>query len=84
MKIKTYQENLPNYCLSYLINGDESGLNDEDIKNTDDFMQQFYDEASELNGSVVVDVKSDEYSFNPFPAFGLACDTYECNINILY
>ena len=51
---------------------------------TDEFMEQFYIEAEELNGHVVVDVISEEGSFTHYPEFGLACDCYETNINILY
>jgi hypothetical protein len=84
MKIETYKNEIPGYALSYLINGDHSGIDDADIKNTDEFMKEFYDYADEINGHVVVDVIDEEGSFNAFPAFGLACDTFKCNINILY
>ena len=73
MKIDTYENEMPDYCLSYLVNADSSGLTDEDIYLTDDFMQEFYDLADKLGGNVVVDVIDEEGSFNAFPAFGLAC-----------
>ena len=84
MQIKTYEVDLPDYSLSYLVNGDASGIDDTDIENIDSFMQQFYDEAEELNGHVVIDVISEEGSFTPYPEFGLACNCYDTNINILY
>ena len=84
MKCITYENEMPDYCLSYLINDDASGIDDDDVKNTDDFMKEFYDYADELKGHVVVDVIDEEGSFNPFPAFGLACNTLKCNINILF
>ena len=84
MKIDTYQENLPDYSLPYLVNDDSSGLDDDDIKNIDEFMEYYYDLAEELGGNVVIDVTSDESSFTSYPAFGLACDCYASNINILH
>ena len=84
MKIDTYQEDLPDYSLSYLINGDASGLDDDDIKNIDEFMEYYYNLADQLNGNVVIDVVSEEGFFTSYPAFGLACNCYESNINILH
>ena len=84
MKCDTYKEDLPGYSLSYLVNGDASGIDDDDIKNIDEFMEYYYNLADELNGHVVIDVISDEGSFTSDPAFGLACDCYESNINILH
>ena len=84
MDSKTYEVDLPGYSLSYLINGDSSGIDEIDVKNIDDFMKQFYDEAAELNGNVVIDVVDEEGSFTHYPKFGLACDCYASNINILF
>jgi hypothetical protein len=84
MKCNTYQEDLPDYSLSYLINGDSSGLDDEDIRNIDEFMEYYYNLAEDLNGNVVIDIISDESFFTNSPAFGLACNCYESNINILF
>ena len=84
MKTKTYEVDLRGYSLSYLINGDSSGIDDDDVKIIDDYMEQFYNEAEQLNGHVVIDVISDEGGFTHFPEFGLACDCYESKINILY
>lgn len=85
MKCDTYQEDLPDYSLSYLINGDDSGLEGEDIDAIDQFMEYYYKLADEVGGNVVIDIPEDsEPFFTHDPAFGLACDCYECNINILY
>jgi hypothetical protein len=46
-------------------------------------MGDYYKIAEKNNGYVVIDVINEEGSFTPYPAFGLACDTYKCNINIL-
>ena len=84
MKIDTYENEIPDYALCYLINDDPSGLDDDEIKTIDNFMEEFYQEAERLGGHVVIDVIDWEGSFNPFPAFGLACNTLKCNSNILY
>lgn len=83
MKIlETYKEEIPAYSLSYLVNGDSSGIDDTDIKNADDFMQWFYDRAKELGGTVTLSCGVEEPSFTHHPAFGLACDTVPCEIHI--
>ena len=45
MKCDTYEEQIPDYSLSYLFNNDASGLEDNDIKAIDNFMQYYYDLA---------------------------------------
>jgi hypothetical protein len=87
MKIKSlYEEKIPDYALSYLINGDNSGITSEDIKVIDDYMEEFYNEAESCNGNVVIELTEDqeESYFTWSPAFGLACNVYDCNIAILY
>ena len=84
MDSKTYEVDLPGYSLSYLINGDSSGIDEVDVKNIDSFMKQFYDESAELNGNVVIDIIDEEGSFTHCPEFGLACDCYAATINILF
>ena len=79
----TYKEDIPAYALSYLVNGDDSGLEEEDIEAIDNFMEQFHREADEIKGYIVIDVISKDPFFTHNPAFGLACDCYECNICII-
>ena len=80
--IESYTVEVPEYALCYIVNNDASGLNDEDIKNTDNFMEEYYDRASELKGHVIFSTTEEEGSFNPFPEFGLACNTVTCKILI--
>jgi hypothetical protein len=83
MKIlKHWDIALPDYSASYLINGDSSGLDPDDIVIIDDYMEPFYAAARELNGSVVIYIQEDN-GFTWGPAFGLACDTYKTSILIL-
>jgi hypothetical protein len=82
--LEDYEVEIPDYALSYLVNGDSSGLEKEDIETIDNYMQYYYDRAKELNGYVLFDIKdmNDEGGFNHNPEFGLACNTITCIILI--
>ena len=77
-----YEIDLPVYSASYLINGDASGLEDDDIKEIDSYMEGFYVEAKRVNGHVVIDIGEEEEEFTHMPAFGLACNTVSATITI--
>ena len=81
--VADYSEDVPNYALSYIINGDASGIDDDDQENADDWMQFFEDKAKELGGTVTYSVTEDTNDFCSHPAFGLACDTTKVDILIL-
>lgn len=85
MKIHEVYDNLPipGYALSYLVNGDDSGLDENDKKDIDDYMKDYYTRADSVNGHVVFSVDSEEGYFDSCPEFGLACDVYDCTIAIL-
>ena len=75
---------IPDYALSYLINGDASGLDEEDKRNADKFMKHYEDIAEKYNSSVIIAPEDyNEGSFCSNPAFGLPCNTFECRIIIL-
>ena len=80
--LESYTENIPVYAMCYLHNDDASGLKDEDIKATDNFLQWYYDRAKELKGHVIIGCNDDEGSFTHRPAFGLACNCVETEILI--
>lgn len=65
---------VPSYALSYLVNGDASGLEDEDKQNIDAWFKQFKDEAKAVNGHVIFNPDTDSIGFVHCPEFGLACD----------
>ena len=73
-KFITY-DNIPEYALSYLVNDDPSGLEEEDIKNIDEFI-----EREELGACVDW---GEEASFTSRPAFGLATDCVEATFEYL-
>jgi hypothetical protein len=82
MKIIDYiKDNCPCYALSYLVNGDASGLEEEDIKAIDAWEEECRKKLEDLypEASIIFDLQySAEPSFTRHPAFGLACDTAPC------
>lgn len=78
-----YQEQVPNYALSYLINGDSSGIDDEDVRNADMWLDGYNQIADDLGGNVVLSVTDETNAFCRNPAFGLACDTTTVDVLIL-
>ena len=81
--IGSYTVYLPDYALSYLVNDDSSGIEEEDKKTIDSYMEFFYHEAKINNGSVIIDTTSNESFFTWSPAFGLACNCFKASIIIL-
>ena len=74
--IAEYNEvKIPSYALCYLINNDSSGLDIDDIKIIDDYMEQFYND-----GFVIIAPCDDDFYFTWSPAFGLACNVLDCTI----
>lgn len=77
MKMIDYvQDNVPAYALSYLVNGDASGMEDEDQANADAWMEYCQNKmAKDYPGLACNLIVSDaEPSFVHHPAFGLACE----------
>jgi len=81
--IEAYEEKIPAYAVSYIINGDLSGLEKSDKKAIDNFMDFFYNRAKILKGHVVIDIGEGESYFSSRPAFGLACDVVDAKILII-
>ena len=83
---KVYDESVdvPDYALCYLINGDNSGLTDEDITIIDNWFNHYQKIADKYNSSVIISPEDyEEGTFTSFPAFGLACNAFPCRIIIL-
>lgn len=85
MKTKSEYSNLsiPEYALSYLVNRDNSGIDDDDKKVIDAYMSDYYAETNEVKGSLIFNVDGDEGYFTNYPEFGLPCNCYDCTILIL-
>lgn len=77
IEAKTYQYSIPTWAICALEYGDYSGLNDEDIKN----IESFLDGLPELGGTFTY---NDEKYFSNSPAFGLPCDCVDVEYTILY
>ena len=67
---------LPDYAASYLVNGDSSGISEEDIQNIDNWIDSYYEGYSGL----IWDIEGEEGSFDSCPPFGLACNTFKCMV----
>ena len=65
-------EDIPTWALPYLINGDASGMSDDDVVMIDEWMEE--------NGyTTVAPIDADDETFTHVPAFGgYACYTVEC------
>lgn len=79
MKIKEQYDDvkLPTWSLSYIINGESSGITEDDKKMVDEYMAQF------TGGDVIVDVSDEEEYFTWSPEFGLACNVVDATILVL-
>lgn len=66
---------IPTWALSYLVNDDPSGLDDNDKTLVDSWKNDF-------NGHHVVSVstKNDEVYFSHWPEFGLPYDVQDCYV----
>ncbi len=67
-------EKIPTGALCYIINGDPTGLSDEDIKMVDGFMQKW---QVEIVSPLCQDGNA---SFSHYPAFGLPAEVEECKV----
>ena len=66
-------ERIPVYALPYLINGDTSAIEDEEIQEIDDWQRR-----TGITHVCPPD-SDDEYGyFTTNPAFGKPCDVYDC------
>jgi hypothetical protein len=85
--INRIKEHIPAYAMSYLINGDNSGLSEDEIK----LIDHWYDEiikvmlpdGSNPTTSIIINPISEESFFSSRPCFGLPCDVIETDINIM-
>lgn len=75
-KFKSYIECIPIYALPYLINGDESGLEDGDKSAIDWWMQR----NGYTDPGVIITTMPNcpPVYYTTRPAFGLPCEVEEC------
>lgn len=83
MRLVTWYEfRVPNWALSYLVNGDSSGLTVEDVEMVDRWFAPFVKEAGDCKG-IANFSPGEDAGFAAHPAFGLACDCSHAVIQIL-
>jgi hypothetical protein len=85
MKTVTRQQNarIPAYALPYLINGDASGLSEQDKCIIDKWLNGWVTRAEKLGGGLVISPTGEEEHFSHYPEFGLPCGYIECDIIVL-
>ena len=78
--MKFTAEEIPTWALCYLINGDASGLTDEDVAIVDKWC-----EVNNVTTVCAPDIQEGECSpyFTHCPAFGLPSDVVDCQVMIL-
>jgi hypothetical protein len=74
---------VPDWALSYLVNGDASGLSVREQAQVDVWFRKFVLEATEQGAHAVFCVGEGEAYFRHIPAFGLACDVIDCSVKIM-
>lgn len=80
MGIKTdVIEKVPQWATTYIMYNDDSGLNGDDKKLVDDFEDRLFKKKIRL----ICPIDGTENEFEPYPAFGLACDTVDWTAEVL-
>ena len=77
MKFDQYEYSICGHYLSAIINGDTSGLSDNDEKDLDSFLHHV-----EAHGNGHWSVDSEEPSFQEDEVSGLMADCYDCTYNV--
>lgn len=73
---------MPTYALPLIVNGDNTGINDEDMANILTFLDGMQKIADRLNCFYdIFEVDNTEY-FSKYPEFGLACNV--CDYVVLF
>ena len=70
-------EQVPEWAMNYLFNGDASGLEEEEIQMVDQWEQQMLEAGYDLG---LMEPVSDEPYFSYYPAFGKGCNVYDVAI----
>jgi hypothetical protein len=81
--ISEYSLKMPGHSICYLINNDPSELEDKEIKEIDNYMKQYYQEAKEVKGYVIFSPGEEESYFCRSPEFGLPGMVIDCTLLIV-
>ena len=69
----TTVEKIPQWAVCYIVNADDSALEPDDKKLVDDYVDRMERQGLRL----VCPIDGTESEFEPYPAFGLACETVD-------
>lgn len=72
-------ENVPRWAVCYLVNDDASGLDPDDKKMVDDFVDHLAGQGLRL----ICPIDGTENEFCSCPAFGLACETVDFDAEVI-
>ena len=70
-------EKIPTWSLCHLVNGDASGLTDEDLQTID---RRYKDMDVQVVSPVMDDECGTQPYFSHYPAFGLPTEVVDCDI----
>jgi hypothetical protein len=75
----TVVDDIPQWAVDYFVNAETSALDEEDLKLVTDYEKKLLGEGLRL----ISPIDGTENPFNPYPAFGLACDTVDFEAEVL-
>ena len=70
-------EKIPTWSLCYLVNGDASGLTDEELQTID---RWYKDMGVQVVSPVMDDECGTQHYFSHYPTFGLPAEVVDCDI----
>lgn len=73
---------IPSHVLSYLVNGDASGITVEEKAQADNFMK-LYSDLFPVNGGIIISPVGEASHYSKFPEFGLPCLVVDCDIIVM-
>lgn len=73
-------EGIPQWAVDYFVNAETSALDEEDLKLVTDYEKKLLGEGLRL----ISPIDGTENPFNPYPAFGLACDTVDFEAEVIH
>lgn len=75
----TVVEGIPQWSVNYFVNAETGGLDEEDLKLVTEYEKKLLGQGLRL----ITPIDGTENSFNPYPAFGLACDTVDFDAEVM-
>jgi hypothetical protein len=75
----TVVRGIPQWAVDYFVNAETSALDDEDLKLVKGYEKKLLEQGLRL----IAPIAGTEDVFNPYPEFGLACDTVDFEAEVL-